>query len=87
MWFQDVVQHQWDPRIGIQTPPKMGYGWWSYGEPYCSCVERKEDSHPMYMDARFVHAQDVHNHLIKDLCLAISLGVESSGFSEFGVQQ
>jgi hypothetical protein len=36
---------------------------------------------------RVVHAQDVHNHLIDDLCLAISLGVESSGFSELGVQQ
>jgi hypothetical protein len=36
---------------------------------------------------RFVHAQDVHNHMIDDLCLAIYLGVESSGFSELGVQQ
>jgi hypothetical protein len=34
-----------------------------------------------------VHAQDVHNHLIDDLYLAISLGVESNGFSELGVQQ
>jgi hypothetical protein len=29
----------------------------------------------------------VHNHSIDDLCLAISLGVESSGFCELGVQQ
>jgi hypothetical protein len=35
----------------------------------------------------FVHPQDVHNHLIDDLCLAISLGVESSGFCELGVQE
>jgi hypothetical protein len=35
---------------------------------------------------RILHAQDVHNHLIDDLCLAIYLGVESSGFCEFGVQ-
>jgi hypothetical protein len=35
---------------------------------------------------RIVHAQDVHNHLIDDLCLAIGLGVESSGFCELGVQ-
>jgi hypothetical protein len=35
---------------------------------------------------RVVHAQDVHNHLIDDLCLAIGLGVEISGFSELGVQ-
>jgi hypothetical protein len=36
---------------------------------------------------RVVHAQDVHNHLIDDLYLAVGLGVESSGFSELGVQQ
>ena len=36
---------------------------------------------------RVVHAQDVHNHLIDYLYLAISLWVESSGFSELGVQQ
>ena len=36
---------------------------------------------------RVVHAQDVHNHPIDDLCLAIGLGVESSGFSDLGVQQ
>jgi hypothetical protein len=35
---------------------------------------------------RFIHAQDVHNHLIDDLCLAIDLRVEGSGFSELGVQ-
>jgi hypothetical protein len=36
---------------------------------------------------KIVHAQDVHNHLIEDLSLAIDLGVESSGFFELGVQQ
>jgi hypothetical protein len=36
---------------------------------------------------RVVHVQDVHNHLIDDLYLTICLGVESSGFSELGVQQ
>jgi hypothetical protein len=35
---------------------------------------------------RFVHVQDLHNHSIEDLYLAIYLGVESSGFSELGVQ-
>jgi hypothetical protein len=34
---------------------------------------------------RVVHAQDVHNHHIDDLCLDVYLGVESSGFSEIGV--
>ena len=36
---------------------------------------------------RFIHVQDVHNHPIDDLCLAIGLRVEGSGFSELGVQQ
>ena len=36
---------------------------------------------------RVVHAQDVHNQSIDNLCLAIGLGVESSGFCELGVQQ
>ena len=36
---------------------------------------------------RFVHACDVHNHLIEDLYLVISLGLQSIGFSDLGVQQ
>jgi hypothetical protein len=36
---------------------------------------------------RVIHAQDVHNHLIDDLFLAIGLGVERSVISELGVQQ
>jgi hypothetical protein len=36
---------------------------------------------------RFVHAHDVHNHSIDNLCLVVCLGVERSGFSELGVQQ
>jgi hypothetical protein len=36
---------------------------------------------------RVVHAKNVHNHLIDDLCLVVYLGVESSGFSDLGVQQ
>jgi hypothetical protein len=36
---------------------------------------------------RVVQVKDVHNHLIDNLYLAISLGLEGSGFSELGVQQ
>jgi hypothetical protein len=32
-----------------------------------------------------VHAQDMHDHPIDDLCLSINLGVEGSGFGELGV--
>jgi hypothetical protein len=35
---------------------------------------------------RIVHAQDMHNHLLDDLSLAIRLGVEGSGFGELGIQ-
>jgi hypothetical protein len=87
MFLQEVVKHQWDPRVGILAPPKKGYVWWSYGEPCCSCDEYMGDSHAMYTDFRVIHAHDVHNHLIDDLCLAISLRVEGSVFSVLGVQQ
>jgi hypothetical protein len=36
---------------------------------------------------RILHAQDVQNHPIDDLCSAISLGVEISAFGDLGVQQ
>jgi hypothetical protein len=32
-----------------------------------------------------VHAQNMHNHLVYDLGLAIHLGVEGRGFGEIGV--
>jgi hypothetical protein len=34
-----------------------------------------------------IHAQNMHNHSICDLGLAICLGVEGHGFGELGVQQ
>ena len=34
-----------------------------------------------------VHAQDMHDHHVDDLGLAIRLGVEGHGFGELGVQQ
>jgi hypothetical protein len=36
---------------------------------------------------RIVHAQNVHSHPIDELCLAIGLQVESSGFCELDLQQ
>jgi hypothetical protein len=33
-----------------------------------------------------IHTQDMHDHLVDDLYLAINLGVEGSGFGELGVQ-
>ena len=34
-----------------------------------------------------IHEQNMHNHLIYDLDLAICLGVEGCGFGELGVQE
>jgi hypothetical protein len=34
-----------------------------------------------------VHVQDMHDHPIDNLSLAIYLGVEGSGFGDLGVQQ
>ena len=34
-----------------------------------------------------IHVQDMNDHSIYDLGLAICLGVEGRGFGEFGVQQ
>jgi hypothetical protein len=34
-----------------------------------------------------IHAQDMHDHSIYDLGLAICMGVEGHGFGELGVQQ
>jgi hypothetical protein len=33
-----------------------------------------------------VHVQDMHDHPVDDLSLAIHLGVEGNGFGELGVQ-
>jgi hypothetical protein len=35
----------------------------------------------------FVHAQDMHNHYVDDLCLAMNLWVEGDGFGDIGVQK
>jgi hypothetical protein len=87
VWLQEVVQHQWDPRVGIPTPPEMGYGRGAMESPVVVVLNIGKTLIPCTWMLRVVHAQDVHNHLIDDLCLAISLGVERSGFSELGVQQ
>ena len=55
--------------------------------PFITVLNIGETLIPCMQMLRVVHAQDVKNHLIDDLCLVVFLGVESSGFSELGVQQ
>jgi hypothetical protein len=51
VWTQGVMQHPWDPMVEIPTPPARGCGRLSYVWLYCNCVENREDSHPMCVDA------------------------------------
>jgi hypothetical protein len=86
-WSQGVVQHPWDPMVGIPTPPKRGCGQLSYVGLGCSYVEHREESHPMCEGAWNCTCIGYAYHSIDDLSLAICLGVEGSGFGELGVQQ
>jgi hypothetical protein len=45
-----------------------------------------EDLIPCVCMLSIVHAQNVYNHSVDDLCLAISLRMESCGLGELGVQ-
>jgi hypothetical protein len=82
-----VWPHQWDIVVGIPSPPEKGCGQSSYGELGYSCAGHRGGSHPMCVDAlSCTCAECVHDHPVDDLCLAISLGMESCGLSELGVQ-
>ena len=76
--------HQWDIVAGIPSPPEKGCGQSSYGEHDYTCDKHRGGSHPMCVDA--LHAQNVYDHPIDNLYLAISLGMEGCRLSEFGVQ-
>jgi hypothetical protein len=54
--------------------------------PVVTLLDIWETLVPCMWILRIVHVRDVHNHPIDDLCLAIGLGVERSGFCELGVQ-
>jgi hypothetical protein len=84
--WQEEVQHQWVPRVGIPNPPEMGYVQWNMESPVVTLLDIWETLVPCMGMLIIVHVQDVHNHLIEDLRLAIGLGVERSGFCELGVQ-
>jgi hypothetical protein len=70
-----------------QTHLKWAMAGGTMESPVVTVLDIGETLVPCTWMLRIVHAQDVHNHLIDDLCLAIGLGVESSGFCELGVQQ
>jgi hypothetical protein len=63
----------------------MGYGSGTMESHVVTVLDIWETLVPCTWMIRIVHAKDVHNHPIDDLCLAIGLGVEISGFCELGV--
>ena len=78
--------HQWDIVDGIPSLPKRRYGQLSCGEPDYNCVVHMGGFHRMCMDALNCTCGDVYNHHVDNLFLAISLGMESCGLGELGVQ-
>jgi hypothetical protein len=87
MQWKEEVQHQWVPRVGSQTHLKWAMADGTMESHVVTLLDIWETLVPWMWMLRIVHAQDVHNHLIDDLYFSISLGVESSGFCELGVQQ
>jgi hypothetical protein len=72
--WKEEVQHQWVMAGGtIESPVVTVLDIWETLIPCAGML-------------RIGHAKDVKNHLIDELSLAISLGVERSGFCELGVQ-
>jgi hypothetical protein len=84
-WSPGVVQHPWDPMVGIPTPPERGYDQLSYAGLNCSYARHREYSHPMCGFVFNCICADMYYHLIHELSLAICLGVEGSGFGDLSM--
>jgi hypothetical protein len=81
VWLQEVVQHEWDPRLESQPHMK-----WAMESPVVTVLNTGETLILGKNMLIVVHVKDVHSHMFNELCLPINLGVEKSGFSEIGVQ-
>ena len=78
--------HQWDIVNEILSPPERGYGWLSCGGTIIAMLYIGEALIPCAWILWVLHAQNVYNHPVDDLYLAISLGMERCGLGELGVQ-
>jgi hypothetical protein len=87
VWPQGVVQHPWDPMVEIPTLLERGCCRLNYVWICCSFAEYREYYHPRCGVLVIVHAQDVHDHPVDDICLAIHLGMEGSRLGQRDVQQ
>ena len=77
---------QWDIVIGIPILDENGCGQLSCGEPDYNSFYIGEALIPCAWMLLIVHAQNVDNHSVDNLCLAICLGMESCGLGELGIQ-
>ena len=80
-----VWPHQWDIVAGIPSPPEKGCGQSSLESPIVAVLNIGEALVPCAWMICVVHAQNVYDHPIDNLCLAINLRMEGYGLSEFGV--
>jgi hypothetical protein len=87
MRWKEEVKHQWVQGLESQAHLKWAMAGGTMESPVVAMLDIWETLFLGIEMLRIVHAQDVHNHLIDDLGLAIILGVERSGFCELGVQQ
>jgi hypothetical protein len=51
VWMQGAVQHPCDPMVEIPTLLERCCGQLNFVWIFCNCIEHKEDSHPMCIDA------------------------------------
>ena len=72
---------------GLESQPHLKWVGGAMEIPVVTVLNIRETLVPCTWMLRVVHAQDVHYHMIDNLCLAVCLGVESSGFCELGFQQ
>ena len=81
-----VWPHQWDVVAGILSHLKMVVAYRAMESPVIAVLDIREDLIPCAWILWVVHVQNVYDHTVDKLCLAIGLGMEGCGLSEFGVQ-
>lgn len=70
----------------LSSLPERGCGPLSCGEIYCIVLDIGVAFIPCAWMLRVVHEQNVYDRPIDDFCLAITLGMESRGLSELGIE-
>jgi hypothetical protein len=71
--------------VGIRSPPERGCGRLRYEGSVVDILYIGKTLIPCARVLEIIHVQDMHEHSIYDLGLAIYLWVEGCGFGELGV--